>query len=108
MSVKHDTPSKWNTPGPLDVTQGSTVAWYRDSRYQACACSTGTVREAESRIDPESSRKAEKKRVFEGRTDESESFEISNRNPDRIFTVEDNTSHFQPMLCTAIRFGSTI
>ena len=64
VSVKHDTPSKWNILGALDVTQGSAMAWYRDSRYQACACSKGNVHESESRIDQESSRKAKKKKSF--------------------------------------------
>ena len=46
---KLDTPSKGNTPGPLDVTQGSAAACYRDSLYQAYTCNTETVNEAESR-----------------------------------------------------------
>ena len=67
--ISHSKKLRRKNKEKLDFTQGSAMAWYRDSRYQACACSKGNVHESESRIDQESSRNAENKRVFESRTD---------------------------------------
>ena len=66
---KLDTPSKGNTPGPLDVTQGSAAACYRDSRYQAYTWNTETERSRKSKIE----RKAE---IDYKRTNQSESCQI--------------------------------
>ena len=47
MSVKLDTPIKWNTPGSQNNMQGLNTACYRHKRYQACICSAQTMHKAE-------------------------------------------------------------
>ena len=69
------------------------MAWYRDTRYQASTCSTGTVRARSRKPKAEMTgivlnEKKPKKKGFR-RPNESESFEILNRNPDRP-SMEDN------------------